>query len=122
MSRLTWSLGVLSVLFLVARSVAGEPCAGSLGRELQCTRCATVPCCCPDDYCRKPMPCAPCLRMSWCADDYCPKPMPCIPCLRFCWCPDDYCRKPMPRLCWPVAGQFYRCAPGSDQASVSGVR
>jgi len=79
---LTWSLGVLSVLFLVARSVAGEPCAGSLGRELQCTRCATVPCCCPDDY----------------------------------------CRKPMPRLCWPVAGQFYRCAPGNDQASVSGVR
>ena len=39
---------------------------------------------CPDDYCRKPFPCIPCLRPCCECDDYCRKPMPCVRCLPRC--------------------------------------
>jgi hypothetical protein len=121
MSRSIRYLGVLCLLCLGQHSVAAPPYLGSLGRELQCTRCAVFPCCCPDDYCRKPMPCIPCVRLQGCCDDYCPKPEPCAP--RFCTprCPDDYCPKPLPQLCWPVNKQFYRCppSPASSQTEAS---
>jgi hypothetical protein len=91
MTRTASLLAVLA-LFCVGGDVpAGEGCSKSLKGQLCCARCATMPCGCPDDYCRKPMP-----R---------------IPCLPRCGCADDYCRKPMPCLCWPVDRQFYRCAP-----------
>ncbi len=93
MSRLIWCLGVLSLLCLAECSAAAELCSGSLGRDLRCTRCATIPCCCPDDYCRKPFPCVPCPPQLTSANDYCRKPLPCLPCLRMSWCADDYCRK-----------------------------
>ncbi|QDU57026.1 hypothetical protein [Aeoliella mucimassa] len=56
--------------------------------------CPTKQCC--DDYCRKPLPCAPCTTCPRGCDDYCRKPMPCTPCcVRGTLC-DDYCSKPMP--------------------------
>jgi hypothetical protein len=103
-----WKLG-LAVLIVVAGAravLAGEGCL----------RCKCVdPCrgslmlCCPDDYCRKPMPCVPCPPPCCCPDDYCRKPMPCVPCLPPNCCPDDYCRKPMPCLCWPASPVKYSC-------------
>lgn len=59
-------------------------------------------CACPDDYCRKPMPCLPGFCHCGSCDNYCRKPMPCLPCFQECWTCDDYCRKPMPSLCWPA--------------------
>ena len=120
MSRLSWCLATLLLLGLTQHSLAAESCPGTLGRELQCTRCATIPCCCPDDYCRKPCVCIPCPCIPSCADDYCRKPMPCIPCPCIPSCADDYCRKPFPRFCWPVNCQL-RCSPtdnsqAADQA------
>ncbi|MDZ7617351.1 MAG: hypothetical protein U1E05_10115 [Patescibacteria group bacterium] len=121
---------MLSLLSLAGPTALAEPCLGTGqlmvgqlgaggqlgtgGSELECTRCAALPCCCPDDYCRKPEPSVPCVRTSWCADDYCAKPMPCIPCVGVPKCTDDYCPKPFPSFCWPVLRQFYRCPPGSD--------
>ncbi|HPM81055.1 MAG TPA: hypothetical protein PLF81_10160 [Candidatus Anammoximicrobium sp.] len=102
MSRLTWCLTILSVL-AAGRSVQGADLFfGSLGRELKCTRCAVVPCCCTDNYCRKPLPCLPCVPLPTACDNYCRKPLPCIPCVKFQCCADDYCRKPFPQLCCPA--------------------
>ena len=69
-------------------------------------------CCCPDDYCRKPLPCVP-PNAKGCVDDYCGKPLPCVPPNRQ-GCVDDYCRKSCPiflgRLCEP----WYHCGPRKD--------
>lgn len=151
MNRLTWCLGVLSLLSLGPHSLAAEgwlrngvsstvgfvgralrpvtqyatgkdappttavskPVLSSLDRELKCTRCAAVPCCCPDDYCRKPLPCIACPQLPSTCDNYCRKPLPCIqvPCLP--GCPDDYCRRPFPQLCWP-ANPDCHCGPDCD--------
>ena len=72
--------------------------------------CPTAPCC-PDNYCKKPMPCIPC--PNWCGtpDNYCKKPMPCVPCPNWCGCPDNYCKKPCPNFCLTRIWQFYRCPP-----------
>lgn len=88
-----------------------EPCSRPLACEMQCARAMAVPCCCPDDYCRKPLPCVPCECRPGCCDDYCRKPLPCVP--RECYrnCCDDYCPKPWPKLCWPVDRSLYRCGP-----------
>lgn len=116
---LTRSASFLALLLLLSLgqiASAGEACDKPLGGTLQCTRCAVLPCVCPDDYCRKPMPCIPCPAPCGCVDDYCPKPMPCIPCPVPCVCPDDYCRKPLPNFCWPVNSLFYRCPPPCNTA------
>lgn len=86
---------------------AGDASAqrGEAARHANC--CATSPCC-PDDYCKKPMPCI--TRPTWCGtDDYCKKPMPCIASPQSCGCVDDYCKKSFPNLCLPRNWQFYRC-------------
>jgi hypothetical protein len=106
-------LAILVFLGLGRAAWAGEACDKSLGDTLRCTRCAAMPCCCPDDYCRKPLPCIPCPVPTGCVDDYCCKPLPCIPCPVPTGCVDDYCRKPLPHFCWPVNCQFYRCPPPS---------
>lgn len=78
----------------VALIVAATARATLAGDGCQRCRCAD-PCraglmlCCPDDYCRKPMPCVPC-------------PSPCCSC-------DDYCRKPMPCVCYPALPVNYSC-------------
>ncbi|MCE5267065.1 MAG: hypothetical protein LLG00_04190 [Planctomycetaceae bacterium] len=115
----------LTVLFLLGavQCWAAERCASPLGRTLKCTRCAAVPCCCPDDYCRKPFPCIPCGPLPTTADCYCRKPMPCIPCCCIPCCPDDYCRKPFPTFCWKVNKECYRCPPcesGSGTENAAG--
>jgi hypothetical protein len=51
-------------------------------------------CGCPDDYCKKPLPCVSCDWRGTC-DDYCKKPLPCVSC-DWCGTCDDYCRKPAP--------------------------
>jgi len=117
MSRILGCLGLLSVLCLAEGATAGQWCSRSLTRTLHCTRCAAVPCCCVDDYCRKPLPCIPGCATSTCCDDYCRKPLPCLPSFCLPWCPDDYCRKPLPHFCWPVHRQFYRCPPDDCQAA-----
>jgi hypothetical protein len=67
---------------------------------------------CPDDYCRKPMPCVRRLPCGQC-DDYCPKPLPRI-CTLPCGESYEYCRKPWPRLCRPLRAENYSC--GQPQA------
>ena len=65
--------------------------------------------CCPDDYCRKPLPgvCPPC---GTTCDTYCRKPLPGVPCLDKSCMPDCYRVKPFPpcpRVCEP----WYTCGP-----------
>ncbi|MEN6450009.1 MAG: hypothetical protein ABFC96_05930 [Thermoguttaceae bacterium] len=110
MSRFVYCLAPLLLLCL-GQSYAGDAC--SLGRTLKCTRCS-IPCCCADDYCRKPFPCIPCPAIPRTHDCYCRKPLPCVPCAPTSCCPDDYCRKPYPRFCWPVNRECYRCAPCNE--------
>lgn len=112
MNRLIWCLS------LIVACASGLPASGAdfwspLGRELACIRCASAPCCCVNDYCRKPTPCVPCPPLLGECDDYCRKPPPCvmIPCLPSCC--DDYCRKPFPNLC---------CAASSACSSGAGCR
>ena len=75
------------------------------------------PCCCPDDYCRKPWPrigCLPCGE-PYC---YCAKPSPCIRLLSCCG-PGDYCRKPCPQVCRPLRQDYYTCGePGPCRSVV----
>lgn len=86
---------------------AGEPpvCRqkSQCSQPTWCEGCCQPICCCPDDYCRKSIPCVPCLRGPWCCDDYCHKSLPCLPCTPLGRCCDDYCEKPCPacppRLC-----------------------
>ena len=109
--RIALKLLTPAVAIIMAAVLAHAAMAGCDG---QCKKC-TSPCrtalmlCCPDDYCRKPMPCVPCPPPSCCPDDYCRKPMPCVPCPPPSCCPDDYCRKPMPCLCWPPLPVKYSC-------------
>ena len=67
--------------------------------------------CCPDDYCRKPLPCPPSCARCGCVDDYCRKPLPCPPSCARCGCVDDYCRKPLPCPPSPACGPGYLCGP-----------
>ena len=106
MNRSTWCLAVLSVLTLADYAGAGDSWFRCLQRERQCTGCAATPCCCPDDYCRKPLPCLPCVPLQGCCNDYCPKPPPCVGGLCLPCCGDDYCRKPLPQFCCPDVGYF----------------
>lgn len=107
MRRWICCLGVLSLLSLAERLLAAEPCFGfgRVDRELECARCAAIPCCCADDYCRKPLPCIPCAPLQGCGDDYCRKPLPCLPPVCTSGCADDYCRKPLPHFCCPEPWQ-----------------
>jgi len=80
-----------------------------------------VPICCeeplpsgPDDYCRKPIPCLPCLP-GGCCDDYCRKPIPCVTCPPPGVHCDDYCRKPLPPYCRLTPIPY--CAPCSPSTS-----
>jgi hypothetical protein len=111
MIRATLFLVAIAALSFGGSLSAGEPCAKSLGQELKCMRCMSMPCRCCDDYCRKPMPCIPCVRLGTCPDNYCRKPMPCVTCPARSCCPNNYCRKPLPNLCWPVDHGTYRCPP-----------
>ncbi len=105
---LTCGLAVIATALFAQQAMAA--CDGP------CRKCAR-PCngglmlCCPDDYCRKPMPCVPCPPPNCCPDDYCRKPMPCVPCPPPNCCPDDYCRKPLPNFCWPPSPVKYSCGP-----------
>jgi hypothetical protein len=63
--------------------------------------------CCPDDYCRKPLP-AVCPPRGTTCDTYCRKPMPGVPCLPPACSADCYRVKPFPpcpRVCEP----WYTC-------------
>jgi hypothetical protein len=94
------------------------PLAKAIGDQRCCAKCATTPCCCPDDYCPKPEPCVRCVPRSCCPDDYCPKPQPCVPCVPRSCCPDTYCPKPAPNLCIPLNRDFQRCGGcGCDSAA-----
>lgn len=110
MCRSTALTAFFVVACLGARLLMGEAAEtrGESARHANC--CAPMPCC-PDNYCKKPMPCIPCPKWCGSPDDYCKKPMPCIPCPNWCGCPDNYCKKPMPNLCLPRNWQFYRCPP-----------
>ncbi|MHB1036187.1 MAG: hypothetical protein ACYC35_15960 [Pirellulales bacterium] len=117
MFRFAPLLTVLVVFWLGGIARATDLCDRSLGAELRCTRCAAIPCWCPDDYCPKPLPCVPCLKRSCLPDDYCPKPLPCVPCRAASTCVDDYCPKPLPVLCWPLSRQFLRCPPPEQRVA-----
>jgi len=85
------------------------------GESARHANCCATSCCCPDNYCKKPMPCIACPNWCGCPDDYCKKPMPCIACPSSCGCPDDYCKKPFPNLCLTRDWQFFRCPPCEGQ-------
>ena len=76
-----------------------------------CDGCCLPKACCPDDYCRKPVPHVPCQSHCCCKDDYCRKPLPHVPCLSSCCCPDDYCPKPCPPCPPHLCQQDYTCGP-----------
>jgi hypothetical protein len=69
--------------------------------------------CCPDDYCRKPPPCAWFFK-CFLPDNYCPKPCLCLPCPEPCCCPDDYDRKPCPAANCQAAYPWYKCVPDAQ--------
>jgi hypothetical protein len=70
-------------------------------------------CWCPDDYCRKTLPCVP-PNAKGCVDDYCRKSLPCVP-PNARGCVDDYCPKTCPiflgKLCepWYTCGRLQDC-------------
>ena len=111
MTRSTCFFTAALVLWIGGQVVAQGPSASVPQNGPRPTGCAAAPCCCPDDYCRKPLPCVPCGPLRWLCDDYCRKSLPCVPCQCLGVCPDDYCRKPCPDLCRPLDRQFYRCPP-----------
>jgi hypothetical protein len=98
----------LIIFFTIQAALAGENC--QLDNCVQPCFGSSAILCCSDCYCRKPMPCMPCLCTGFCPDDYCRKPLPCMPCLRTCFCPDDYCRKPLPCVCLPPLTGKRECA------------
>ena len=91
-----------------AEGLLSKPLVG--GHCAKCC-CDTPPFCCPNDYCRKPLPCPPCPAQLGCCDTYCRKPLPCPPCPVQLGCCDTYCPKPYPDLCRPRDWQYYRCPP-----------
>src|SRR5947209_5043077 len=65
------------------------------------------PCpCCPDDYCKKPLPAVCPAHWEGC-NDYDKKPLPLVHPLEYCG-PDDYCKKKYPCVppCYPP---WYTC-------------
>ena len=68
-------------------------------------------CTCPNNYCRKPLPFAPCLA-GCCPNCYCPKPLPYSPPASPVCC-NNYYPKPLicpPKLCepWYTCGMLVR--------------
>ena len=114
-------LPLFAVCFVLL-CVPSAPCE----EQASSLRCLVRRCCCPpritgcpDDYCRKPLPCVQCLPQCGTCDNYCRKPMPCVQCLPQCGTCDNYCRKPLPCLCWPPSPGL-RCVstcPSSDKGS-----
>src|SRR5271168_897950 len=100
-----FAIATIVILLAVRGANAGDPWPGG--------KCAPACCpsglmlCCPDDYCRKPVPCVPC-PLFGCCPNYCRKPIPCVPCPRLGGC-SAYCRKPIPCLCWPPLPAIYSC-------------
>lgn len=66
-------------------------------------------CCCPDDYCSKPLPCVE-PNPRGCCDDYCRKPLPCVPPTPKGCC-DDYCPKCCPIFLRKPCESWYTCGP-----------
>jgi len=66
---------------------------------------------CPNDYCRKPVPCVAFQCHSASCDNYCRKPVPCTQSPRFCVTNNDYCRKPFTQPCKPSRFDFLKCIP-----------
>jgi hypothetical protein len=116
MSRLTVSLCFAA---LCVAPTSGEDRAPGGQRCCVTPRCCCPPpiAGCPDDYCRKPAPCTPCLPPGSTCDDYCRKPIPCVPCLPGCGVCDDYCRKPLPNFCWPALDGL-RCVSSSPKCDL----
>jgi hypothetical protein len=106
------SLAMIVCLAWGGRSMAQSPHARPTS-WLNCFSTKVCPSigCCPDDYCRKPMPCLYDVLPGCNGDDYCRKPMPCLyDVLRGCG-GDDYCRKAMPCLLCPPLSPSLQCAP-----------
>ena len=102
-------LGLLIVaLGLCGRAWAGEPCWGWwrpwCPLEQHCP-------CCPDDYCKKPLPLL-CPVRSCGPDDYCPKPLPLTSPLK-CGGVDDYCPNAGPIHLPPCYPPWYTCRPAN---------
>jgi len=101
---------LLVALGLAATAEGGEPgrrCWPWPWRSLY-QRCP----CCPDDYCRKELPAAPC-RAPGGADDYCPKALPHVAPLKYHGV-DDYCPKGCPIRLAPCPPPWYTCGPKPD--------
>ena len=72
-------------------------------------------CWCPDDYCRKTLPCVP-PNAKGCVDDYCPKTLPCVP-PNAKGCVDDYCPTKCPLFLGGLCEPWYTCGPPRDDPS-----
>jgi hypothetical protein len=110
MTRSNWLFAAALIVWLGGQAAVRGADAPLYSASRQAVT-TSGPCCCPDDYCRKPLPCVPCGPLQWLCDDYCRKPLPCVACPCTGCCPDDYCRKPCPDLCRPLDRQYYRCGP-----------
>jgi hypothetical protein len=118
MSRTTILATVFTLTCLGAKALAGDSSDKPGASARHADFFPTAPCC-PDNYCKKPMPRVPC--PNWCGtpDNYCEKPMPCVPCPNWCGCPGNYCKKPCPSICLTRLWQFYRCPPCECELTVN---
>jgi hypothetical protein len=69
-------------------------------------------CWCPNDYCRKALPCVQ-PNPHGCVDDYCRKALPCVP-PNAHGCVDDYCRKTCPIFLGRICEPWYSCGQPQD--------
>lgn len=66
------------------------------------------PCCCQDDFVRKPVP-SVCAAPSYCLETYNRKPCLSLPSPTKCCCTDVYCPKPIPLERQPNSNSWYKC-------------
>jgi len=97
----------LVATFALCRGVrAAEPCCHWW--QTLCHPLSQPRPCCPDDYCLKPLPHAPCPVCNRGPDDYCSKPLAISHPLKYASV-DDYCPKKCPILLPPCYPPWYTC-------------
>ena len=101
------------ILCLMASAIqAAEPEASRFPQLSPQTACHGPLGTCWDDYCRKPLPPAPCSIGLWAGEHYCRKPLPGVQSWAGHAGCDTYHRKPWPALTWPATPGTRRVATG----------
>lgn len=93
--------GLTLCAFLLAASVTWA--------DVPLWKCLKPYCACPNDYCKKPLPCVGPVQTG-CCNDYCKKPLPGA-CAVQLGCCNDYCKKSLPACPSIGSGWWYTCGP-----------